>query len=204
MSSFSAVEKRRPTSEITLPPEAFGELWEDRPKEPVRIGLRFVVDADLEDARIEAFRRAEKLFPKYRDSEEKTILFVASFQDALMRWVIARGTCDPNDVTKAWKGWAAAPEDMSATKEILTDQGAQAIFDAWERMRIAANIGIVEASEGDMALLPTLLKRLPKLEETNRPRAVRLRRLMRFILEELEGIEPEEPAEPDAAATAAE
>jgi hypothetical protein len=197
VSAFSQVEKRVPPGNVVVPPSAFADTWEDRPKDDVCMGLRLIPDVDLEDARIEAFKRAENLFPNYRGNEEQTQLFVASFQDTLLRWVIARGTCDPNDVTKAWSGWAAAPEDI-AVEQALTDHGAQRIFDEWERMRITANVVIPEASDADLALLPELLKRLPILAAESRTRAIRLRRLLRFVLEELEEVEvpAETPAEP--------
>lgn len=106
---------------------------------------------------------------------------------AMMKWIIARGTCDPNNIAAAWEGWSAAPEDMA--HEVLTDHGMQLIFDAWERMRIVADVGLVPASDEDLSLLPEMLLRLPRLAEKSRAQALRVRRLLRYALEELETVE---------------
>jgi hypothetical protein len=192
MPAFSEVENLRPPSNVTVPPDAFSSTWTDRPDEPECIGLRFVPDQDLEDARIEAYKRAAGFFPDHEKSPETTELFIASFQDALVRWVIARGTCDPNNVHKPWHAWAAAPEDI-VVEQALTDNGAQLIYDAWERMRLASNIGLPVATDEDIALLPELLVRLPAMALESRTRALRLRRLLRFVLEELESVPLPDP-----------
>lgn len=193
MSSFSEVENRRPPGKIVVPPEAWANTWVDRPEEDVAIGLRFVADVDLEDARVEAYRRAKELHPEFESSEPVEAMFIASFQDALVRWIIGRGTCDVNDVHKPWSLWSAAPEDMP--RVTLTDVGAQLIFDAWERMRIENDIGTAVASDEDLALLPELLTRLPLIRAKSRTEELRLRRLLRFVLEALERAAPEETPE---------
>jgi hypothetical protein len=188
MSTFSQLETQKPPAFVLVPPDAFASAWDGRPAEEVCIGLRFVPDSDLEDARVEALKRAERLVPDHRKSDEATEVFVASFQDTLVRWIIARGTCDPNDVTKPWEPWEAAPEDI-CVEQALTDQGAHLIFDAWERMRIGANIGQVPATDGDLALLPELLGRLPAVGAKSKTAELRLRRLLRFVLEQLQDID---------------
>lgn len=190
MAVFADIENRLPPATVVVPPKAFADTWRQRPGEDVCIGLRTIPDGDLEDARVEAYRRAKDLFPDHEKSPASLELFVASFQDALVRWVIARGTCDPNDVLKAWNGWVSAPEDMA--RDYLTDHGAQLIFDAWEKMRIEANIGLVPASDEDLADLPILLARLPLMAADSASRAMRIRRLLRFVLEELASVEEPE------------
>lgn len=196
MSTFTHVEQALPPGHVTMPPSAWGTKWEKRPREEVCLGLRFVPELDLEDARLEAFKRAERLFPKFRESEVDRDLFVASFNDTLMRWVIAHGTCDPNDANAHWEGWADAPEDI-AVHLALTDTGAQRIFDKWEQMRIAADIALPTATDADIALLPELARRLPTLSAASRTREQRCRRLLRFVLEELESIQPTEATSTD-------
>lgn len=188
MSTFSEVENGRPPSKVIVPPEAWSNTWPDRPEEDVCIGLRFVAEVELEDARIEAYRRARELFPEFDKNESVEALFVASFQDELIRFVIGRGTCDPNNVHKPWSAWSAAPEDMA--RATLTDIGAQLIFDHWEKMRVENDIGTAAASDDDLALLPVMLERLPLMRASSRTRELRLRRLLRFVLEELEEFAP--------------
>lgn len=183
MSLFSAIETRRPPGSVIVPPNAWATAWRERPNEAVCIGLRFVPDAELEDARVEAYRRAARLYPDHVTAEAARELFVASFQDALARWIVVRGTCDPNDATQPYELFASAPEAIS---EAMTDSGLQRIFDAWERMRIESDISLPIATDEDLEKLTTLLTRLPALELLSRPRALRLRRLMQNVLEELE------------------
>lgn len=190
MSKFSDLSKNQPPGSVVVPPLAWAPTWEPRPTTDVCIGLRFVSDRDLEDARIESMRACERLYPDFRTNEVTMELFVASFQDRLIRYIVGYGTCDPNDVTKAWELFAAAPEDI--VKDALTDTGHQLIFDAWERMRITTSISITAATDADIGLLPELAKRLPTLAARSRPAEQRLRRLLRFVLEELEQVE--EPA----------
>lgn len=191
MSNFSEVQGGLPPGFVNVPPEAWDSKWEDRPLEEVCIGLRFLSDPDLEDARIEAFRRAEKFFPRFRETEEERALFIASFNGALIRFVIARGTCNPNNVLETWEGWADAAEDI-AVEQALTDHGAQLIFDKWEEMRIGADIGIRAATDEDLKLLPDLLRFLPVLNKLDRSREQRLRRLLRYVILDLASVAPEE------------
>lgn len=194
MTTFSEVQQGMPPGSVVVPPEAWSSAWPDRPEEEVCIGLRFVPDVELEDARVEAYRRAEGLFPDHKSSPHVRDLFVASFNDTLVRWIIARGTCDPNNVHKPWELWADAAEDI-AVEQALTDLGAALIFDAWEQMRIASDIALPVASDEDLSLLPELLTRLPILSENSRAREQRCRRLLRFVMEELETMGP--PLRPD-------
>lgn len=197
MTAFSEIDHRQPPGHVNVPPEAWSSQWSERPTEEVCIGLRFVPDQELEDARVEAIRRAKALFPDHARSELEKEQFEQSFLDTLVRWVIARGTCDPNDVSKPWDGWADAPEDI-CVEVALHDLGAQLIYDKWEEMRIAADIALPAATDADLALLPALLARLPALAKKSKASEQRLRRLLRFVLEELEGVEPPAPAQADA------
>ncbi len=197
MPVFSQIEHQTPPDVVVVSPFAFASTWAERPAEDVTIGLRLIPDPDLEDARIEAYRRADRLFPNHEKTAAASQLFVATFQDTLVRWVIARGTCDPNNVHKPWEGWEVATEDI-VVEQALTDHGAQLIFDAWERMRIACNIGLPPATDDDLALLPGMLTRLlPALTASSATQALRVRRLLRFVLEELEAVDaPTSPTGP--------
>lgn len=192
MTTFSNIEHLRPPGFVVVPPSAWASTWEERPREEVCIGLRFIPEADLEDARVEAYKRAERLFPAHAESADARELFAQSFNDALLRFIIARGTCDPNDVTQLWEPWSAAAEDI-AVEQALTDKGAQLIFDTWEHMRLTGDIALPIASDEDIALLRELCVRLPVMAQQSRAREQRCRRLLRFVLEELETIEPPQP-----------
>jgi hypothetical protein len=104
MSTFSA---HRPAEDearfrapkvITVPVAAFSWEWNERPEQPVEIGLRIVPDEDTQAARDQA---ARFVFDRYGDRwqcQEGT----DCFNDALWRHRIARTTCQPDDVRRPW------------------------------------------------------------------------------------------------------
>jgi hypothetical protein len=184
VSAFSVLQTTRttPPGHVTVPTTAFDDRWDRRPKDAVCMGLRNVAEDDLQTARSEAAKVASRLHPQalsHRDGPSFE-LWAATYNDALIRWIIARGTCDANDTSRSWEGWRVAPEDMVAIA--LTTSGAQFIFDAWERMKLSTDITTPEATDEEIAELATKLDGFARLE---RGRAARARRLLRFVLDEL-------------------
>lgn len=188
MAAFSEIEATAPPETIVVPVFAFADTWNEKPKTEVCMGLRLIAEKDLQIARSQAAELASTL---HKPSEAKALehifqLWSDAYHDALIRWIVARGTCDPNDVGKDWEGWAAAPEDL--TREALTADGAGMIFDRWERMRIATNPGILPLRDAE---LPDLIAALStfatsgKLTALSGGRGTRLRRLLRFVFEEV-------------------
>lgn len=182
MSAFSVVEKRKPPSNVVVPLRAFDETWESRPKGDVCIGLRLVAEDDIQTARSQAGKIAKKLHPRAAVGSLDQELWFDAYRDALVRWIVARGTCDPNDVTRAWEGWSTAPEDIVAIA--LTTDGVRLIFNAWERMRIASDPTTPEATDEEIVKLAMAQDRLSTLP---RAEAACLRRLLRHCLDQLGG-----------------
>lgn len=183
MSTFAAsTNKRPPPGNVVVPPAAFDAAWERRPKTDVCIGLRFITDDDVQTARGQAAKLAFRLHPHAMPGGLEEQPWADAFEDALIRHLIARGTCDPNDVTASWHGWREAPEDMVGIA--LTVEGARLIFDAWERMRIATDITMPEATDAEIATLAE--RATARLKAIEPARAMRVRRLLRFCLDELE------------------
>lgn len=184
MSAFSEVETRKPPSFALVAPAAFADTWSDKPREPVAIGLRLIADSDLHAARAQAAARANTAHPDV-DLQESDLfnaqLWADSYHCALMAWIVARGMCDPNDVSLPWKPFEAAPEDMA--RDCLSANGVGFIFDAWERMRIASDPTQREADAGELDELVGLMQE--RLPHALRVRAIRVRRLLAFCLDEL-------------------
>lgn len=186
MSTFAAIaSKRPPPGNVTVPPSAFDATWERRPKSDVCIGLRFISDDDVQSARSQAAKTAFQLHPRATSGGLEEQPWSDAYEDALMRWIVARGTCDPNDVTVSWDGWREAPEDMVGIA--LTVDGVRLIFDAWERMRVANDVTIPEATDEEIAQLATVAHE--RLGQIGKAEASRVRRLVRFCLNELESEE---------------
>ena len=178
-------EARMPPDAITVPVAAWSPEWEERPKDDVCLGLRPVPPRDLEDARKAAADAATTLFPRAIEGEPFFSLWADHYHDMLLRSIVARGTCDPNDVTEPWSGWHEDPDDLARMH--LTTSGAQLIFDAWERMRLAHDVTTPPATDEDVEEMADLL---PELDRLERGRAMRVRRLLAFVLAELRSLAP--------------
>ena len=173
-------DARLPPDAVTVPLGAFSPEWEERPTGDVCMGLRPVPPRDLEDARKAAADVATKLYPEAQRGEPHMSLWMDHYHDMLLRSIVARGTCDPNDVTQPWEGWRADPDDIA--RMVLTTDGAQFLFDAWERMRASCNVATKPATDEELIELITLL---PTVDGLGRTRALRARRLLAHCLAEL-------------------
>lgn len=192
MPAFSEHQSRLPPATVDVPLVFFAETWAERPVgvSSVTVGLRTIADSDVQAARAQAAKAASVQHPVTAQSDINTRrLWVDAFQDALMRWMVARGTCDPTDATQPPSVWAAAPEDM--VKEALTSDGVGFLYDAWERMRIACDIfqPSVDDAELTRGLGPVLREAFQRVSATDRAKVVRARKLLAFILTDL-GVEP--------------
>lgn len=186
MSSFASLEARRPLGFVTVPPLAFTDEWENRPKAPVAIGLRLVAEADVFTARAQGRRRANEAFPNLSENPNELVMWVDAFNDAFLAHFLAIAMCDPNDATAFWEPFKAAPEDM--TRRFVTSDGLRLIYDAWERMRIENDPTQREASDEEISGLTELLAERADL--LGRPRAMRIRRLLAFCADELASVKP--------------
>lgn len=189
MTQYGAIrddaEARLPPDAITVPLAAFSPEWEDRPKGDVCLGLRPVPPRDLEDARKAAADAATELFPRVLEGEPFFSLWEDHYYDMLLRSIVARGTCDPNDVAEPWEGWRDDPDDSA--RMFLTTSGAQMIFDAWERMRIGLDVTIAPATDDEV---DELADRAGDIDRLDRARALRIRRHVTFCLAELRALKP--------------
>lgn len=188
MSTFAdvtdQVQARMPIEAITVPVSAFSPEWDERPMEEVCIGLRPIPSRDLEDARKAAADCASRLYPRANEGEPFFSLFADHYHDMLLRSIVARGTCDPNDVTQSWEGWRVDPDDIA--RMALTTEGTQLIFDAWEKMRLAHDMTRSPADDDEVEEFIALT---PRIDELPRGRAMRVRRLIAFCLSELKTLE---------------
>lgn len=179
-----AAARVKPADTVIVPVTAFAPTWERRPKSDVCIGLRLVPHSDLEDGRGRAAKKATERHQDANQGDVKFQVWADAYHDELIRWIVARGTCDPNDVSKPWPGWSAAPE--SIVRDALTAEGAGMIFDRWEQMRIASDPSVPPITTEEIgALLDELVG--GALEVLPSASATRVRRLLRFCLDELQG-----------------
>jgi hypothetical protein len=163
----------KPARVVVLPPSAFADSWSSKPKAEVAIGIRFVSEHDLQIAKAEASRSVERL---YVDKDGATIdheKLVESWNDALIRWIVAVGTCDANDVSKPYFAFA---QDTVAIA--LTPQGVRRLWDEIEQLAIEFGPASTEAGDEAVAALAARLAGGDALSGLDPARSGRVRRLL--------------------------
>lgn len=195
MSTFTQVLEDRtriPERHVVLKRNAFAEDWQSKPGEDLALGLRRVSDADIQTARAEASKFAIDMHP---DSSDR-VGQVESFNDALMRWIVVRGTCDANDCAINAPIFDGSEENV---RNALTSQAIRFVWDAIERFHLEQSPIVPEATDDDFLELIVYLK-MPSLLETLSPGARRrFRKLAGYLLNEMREHDPNyvEPEDPD-------
>lgn len=157
-----------------VPPEAFADTWELRPTTPMRIGVRLLADGDYDKARAAAARLAADNHPT--DPESR----IEAFNEALMQWVVARGTCKADDVSQPF--WQC-PQDIVPIA--LSPDGLRLLFDAIEELKIEKTPLGREADDAALQSLGTLLQIEGVRTVLVRDGSKRLRRLLQHVLDEV-------------------
>lgn len=163
---------------VTLKPSEWAHDYEGRPDGSVAFGVRVITDADVQTARAEAAKLAIELHPE--DGEGR----LEAYNDALLRWAVARGLCDPNDVTSPHP-YLPLPEDM--VRVAFPQTTIRRLFDEIERLQIETSQIFPEATDDELGELAELLSVDAPFGDLPEPRARRARRFARFILDELQG-----------------
>lgn len=135
---------------ITLPPSAFAEDYEKRPKTDVAIGLRRLSQADTAYARAEAEREAVDFYSEMEGRPRRPAMatLVEVRNDALMCLAVGRACTDPNDATKPW---FRGQEDT--TRVALTPEGVRRIWDEYVLFCASSGVARAKASDAEAAKL---------------------------------------------------
>lgn len=183
MSTFAeaiAVRDKTPLRHVVLRADFFADDWSEKPAPggEIALGLRKVSDADTTTARAEAAKYAMEM----HDDQEGQI---EAFNDALMRWLIVRGTCDANDVTLNAPLFDGSEENV---RNALTSRGIRYVWDEYERFHLETSPLVLPASDEDITSLIQFLK--PELlGNMTTGAALRVRKLLGFCLSELRDAE---------------
>lgn len=167
----------KPGRVLTLPPTIWATTWDSKPMGNVAIGLRLLSEADLVTATAESVREAEKLYPDGGDE------FVVARNGFLLRWMIARGICDPNNADKPSEILPLA-EDM--VRDALTDRGARWLFEEIERYHAEVSPIHRPVTDEELRTLAQLLSVDSPFEGFDPVVEVMCRRLLSFVLQELD------------------
>jgi hypothetical protein len=170
---------RAPQAVLTLPPAAFNPRWRSAPSAPVRIGVTLISPTDTERAKSHGAREALRMFPG--DGHEQAR--ISAFQDMLVCWLVARGTCDPDDASQPFDLWREAPEDI--VPDALSNEGVKAVWDAIDK--VAAETSPVQDEIDDAGIDELVTIATEALALMSPVRARRLRRLLGGCLTEMRG-----------------
>jgi hypothetical protein len=177
MTTFSSANNGpRPAPKvIELPPSAFADDWDNRPSEPMRVGLRLIAEGDIERARASALVRAQETIAEGGQDR------VDAFNDAIMRLVIARATCMPDDVREPF--FNLPEEDVQAA---LTTDAVKLLWHEYDVLKVESCTYLPEADEDDLVDLSVALLDQDAWGALTVEKSKRLRRIARHMLEELD------------------
>lgn len=180
MTTFAAAKAARdrtPVRHVVLRSDAFADDWAEKPEDggEIAIGLRKISDADSTTARAEAAKFA-------MDMHDDETGQVEAFNDALMRWLVVRGTCDANNNTLNAPLFDGSEENV---RNALTSKGIRYVWDEIEKFHLETSPLVPVATNEDMLALAELLKRPELLEQMTVGAALRVRKLLGFCLSEL-------------------
>lgn len=178
MTSFADLRDQvpRPAPRVVeLPPEAFADDWDRKPSEAMRVGLRLVSEGDVDRARSMALRKAIEVVPEPGDDR------VDAFNDCLMRNVLARATCMPDDARESFFPLPEADIEMA-----LTEAAVKKLWIELDALKVESSAYLGEADDDQLALLASLLVDAEPWKLLPASKQKRLRRLCLHLLDELE------------------
>lgn len=165
---------RRAPRHVVLKPSDFADTWADKPSTEVAVGIRLLSENDYQTAKAEASRVVERLYTAndggLRDHEKAA----EAWDDALICWVVAIGTCNVNDVQASYFPYANDVITLA-----LTSRAIQRIYDAIDLLHLEESPATHEATDEELvALGEALAKGAEVLSSLKRIEARRARRLL--------------------------
>jgi len=176
----------KPGKVLRLEPGAFAATWDKAPTGAIAVGLRTISDGEESTARAVAERLVRDEY-KHRELENA----VDCYNDALMRGIVARALCDPNN-SKAPHPILRYDED--ALRFMLTPKTFCWLFEELERLQIESSPIHPEATDDDVAELIALLScgdALKALDNSER------RRVLRFVRYAVDALRTDDPTDDD-------
>jgi len=165
---------------VVLSPGAFADDWPGKPRVDVAIGLRLISEGDKETARTEATRQAMRF---YEGRELECLDDVArdeAYNDGLMRYAVARATCNPNDLAQPYFEQA---EDM--VRIALTPEGVGRLWDELVILHKGSGVSLAPLEDERIGDLVAALKS-GALRLLTPGSQAEVRKLLAYALDKLE------------------
>ena len=162
-----------PPKVISIHPNAFASTWEKRPQVAVEVGLRLVPDEDLQTARAEAVKFALEMHSR-EDEDELN----ACFNDALLRWRIAKTCCSPDDTRRPF--WEYAEDTVRVA---LTTEGVKSLAHEIELLELETSPLYAPATDDEIQDLVAILNDGPPWAKMSAAEQRGTRRLLTAVLD---------------------
>lgn len=184
LSDIKKAHSRKPGRILTVPPTVWASGWAKAPRADIVVGLRLISEGDANGATHEANKHAEKLFPL----EPWGLDWVDARNNFMLRWLVARAVCDPNDIEKAHESLPMA-EDL--LQMAITPKGARWLWEEVERYSDEISPMNEPASDDEISTLAAMLLD-DGLGGLDSAAESRVRRYLRIVLAELVAVETDE------------
>jgi hypothetical protein len=122
---------RKAPAVVELHPNAFADDYDMKPTAPTKVGVRLVGEGTLETARSWAAKKASRRHPAMTSADD---VWCEAFNQALMQWVVARATCNPDDVTQPF--WPCAEDVVPLA---LSSSGLQRLWEEHEMLLLTSS-----------------------------------------------------------------
>lgn len=170
-----APEKRPALKVVTLPPSAFADTWDKRPKGEVKVGLRLVSDETLDNARASAAAAAWEVH-----GDTAPLGRIEAYNETLVRTILAHACVKDDDVRAPFFG--AIAESLVAVA--LTDAGVLALWEGYERLKVETSPLSPEATDSELQVLAVRLADGTFVGSVSERDRTVLRRLLRHVIDE--------------------
>ncbi len=187
MSAFTAAglaEAPKAQRVVTLALSAWVPTYRDKPEGDAQVGLRIPSQAELESARAEAAAKAWRLHPNAEDADDR----LDARNGVLMALVVARGTCQPDDLHAPY--FAAMADDLVPCA--WTPGTIEMLFERIDLLLIEESPIAPALDDDGVAVLAEALRIGSAWAGVDTATAQRARRLLRYCADIL-GLELPDP-----------
>lgn len=177
-SAFKQAEARSeatPPHVITIPVTAWSSAYIAAKQTHERVGLRRIAERDLLTAMADAEKKAWSYVPDPGSEDAR----IEQYNRQLSALIVARGTCQPDNVTEA----VFRAEDIVLIA--LTSEGIAWLFEAINTFAIETSPTIEEAGDEDLAWLSDALRDGRVWNALKAAEVQKLRRLLGHVISRL-------------------
>lgn len=151
-----------PSHVFTLGPAAFTDSWTNRPKEPIRIGMRRASADEFLAASNTAVLKTDEHFPKLsHDDRIWDMTYQVIYIHILLGWILVH----PEDVTRPYwpaddgsRWFAFETSGAGAASNRFTREGIERLHSELEVLSVKGSVTWAEADDADLGAMADAIK----------------------------------------------